>query len=270
MDFTLGALASMGLDYGMSYLGNSLLAGNANDNSAKAAAAAYANNLKAYQRRYQDTVVDMRAAGLNPILAASGGFNVSGAPTMPMAQSFMGTMSGVHPLSSSAKDYADTDQATTAARKNEAETERTFQEIKNKKQEVIESIQRTAESRAREGKTTQEEMLVGKQIINTIEDTIQKIEQARLLRAEVLKTLSQSDLNDQEKLRAREDVNRIRALTASINQSRNMMEAEYSRLKKMSSQYNIPVWGSILAGINNILNFGGGAPASAAIGALLK
>lgn len=268
--FGLDDIFSSVVDTGLSFLGNSFLAGQANDNSAKAAAAAYANNLKAFQRRYQDTVTDMRAAGLNPILAATGGFNVSGAPTMPMAQSFMGSMSGVHPISSTAKDYAEAEQATTGSKKNEVEIERTYQEIKNKQQDVKESIQRIAESRAREGKTTQEEMLIGRQIINVMEDTIVKIEQARSLRADVIKSLSQADLNDQEKFRSREDVKRISALVASINQGKKMMEAEYSRLKKMSSQYDIPVIGHILAGINNLLNFGGGAPASAAIGAIAK
>lgn len=252
--FGLDDIVSSVFDTGLSFLGSSLLAGQANDNSAKAAAASYANNVKAFQRRYQDTVVDMKAAGLNPILAATGGFNVSGAPTMPMAQTFQGSLSGTHPISSSAKDYAETDEAVTSARKNEAEMQRTFQDIQNKKQDIKESVQRIAESRAREGKLTQEEMLVGKQIINTVEDTIVKIEQARNLRSEIIKNLSVADLNDQEKQRVKADIARLNEYTKNIRIATANLETEYTRLNKISNVYKIPYYGEFLAGTHALIN----------------
>ncbi len=46
-------------------------------------ARAFESSMGAYKTRYQNTAADMRAAGLNPVLAASGGFNVGSAPTRP-------------------------------------------------------------------------------------------------------------------------------------------------------------------------------------------
>jgi len=259
---------SMGLEAGLSYFGNNMLAGQANESSAKAAAASYANNMKAFQRRYQDTVVDMRAAGLNPILAASGGFNVSGAPTMPMAQSFPGTMSFGHNLSSTAKDYQDVEQSKTEVQKKEVEINNIMQDTAKKKEEVKETIERTLKTRAETGKITQEEMLIGRQIINTIEDTMKKTQEIRLMRAEIIRTLSQADLNDQQKLQVKSDISRLNQQTSLLKQSTRNLETEYERLKKMSWHYSIPVWGHFVSGINNLLNFGGGAPAAAGINAI--
>lgn len=89
-----GALIGGAIDLGSSWLGNELIGKpNADDayaQSQQATAQAFERSYGAYKRRYQDTMADMREAGLNPILAAgSGGFQVSGQPEMSSAQSFM-------------------------------------------------------------------------------------------------------------------------------------------------------------------------------------
>ena len=63
--------------------------------SKKEAAKARSWSERMYKRRYQHTVADMRAAGLNPILAASGGFNVGSGPTVSKADSTPGTTPGL-------------------------------------------------------------------------------------------------------------------------------------------------------------------------------
>lgn len=61
------------------YLGNALIG---EPNSSKA----YKRSREAYMSRYQDTVKDMNFAGLNPILAATGGFNVGQSVDAKMPQ----------------------------------------------------------------------------------------------------------------------------------------------------------------------------------------
>ena len=156
--FGFDDIASTILDAGLGFLGSSLLADNANENSAEQALRAFEQTQQAYGTRYQTTVQDMRAAGLNPILAASGGFNVGNSPIAPMAQTFQGNMSGTQSISSTAKNYQDIEQSKKQMEKIDAEKNEIIQNIENKKQEVKESIERIAKTRAETGKITQEEM----------------------------------------------------------------------------------------------------------------
>jgi len=76
-----GKLVGGVIDIGADFLGNELIgkpnAASAYGMSQEAYEKQYAN----YKRRYQDTMADMKLAGLNPILAAgSGGFNVGQTP----------------------------------------------------------------------------------------------------------------------------------------------------------------------------------------------
>ncbi len=80
------------VDVGMSWLGNEIIAKpnaeRAYKDSKEASALSFERSYGAYKSRYQDTMKDMKAAGLNPILAASSGFKPSSAPQAATAQAF--------------------------------------------------------------------------------------------------------------------------------------------------------------------------------------
>lgn len=110
---------------GAATIGSSLLGMKSTSDANQAArlnsAESFAREYGAYKTRYQDTVADMREAGLNPILAASGGFNVgSGASSTP-AQTFQTQYPDV---STSAKNVAEAFESRSRVSKN-------AQEIKN-------------------------------------------------------------------------------------------------------------------------------------------
>lgn len=89
--------------------------------SQRSADIAWNREYGAYKTRYQDTMADMRAAGLNPILAASGGFNVGSGPDASTASMAMAP-APTFDLASSAKDF-------TQADKNVKETDKVEKEI---------------------------------------------------------------------------------------------------------------------------------------------
>jgi len=77
-----------------------------------------------YQKRYQYTVEDMKAAGINPIMAASGGFSVGPHPSVSLGNFAKAEMPNID-FMSSAKQYQEikTEEQKTELTKNQAETE---------------------------------------------------------------------------------------------------------------------------------------------------
>lgn len=160
-----GKLVGSVLDLGSSLLGNELIgkpnAAEAYAQSEAAAARAFERSYNVYQRRYQDTMNDMKLAGLNPILAAgSGGFQVSGQPQMSTAQSFM-------------PDYPHllTSSAYRAMQAGDLDSERRGTEIKKQSKlaaEAKESLQRAMTERSKRGMMSMIEKELGQKIQESI------------------------------------------------------------------------------------------------------
>ncbi len=87
-----GAGANTAFSLGEKYLTDKYIgqpqADRAYGQSKESSAKAWKRSYGAYKRRYQDTSRDMKKAGLNPILAASGGFNVGSGTQAVSAQAF--------------------------------------------------------------------------------------------------------------------------------------------------------------------------------------
>lgn len=85
-------------------------------------------NMENYKKRYQVTTEDMRKAGLNPILAATGGFSVGNAPQVQTHAPDMSYMSkGISDMANTAKSFFETSQTEEETKKIIEET----QKIKN-------------------------------------------------------------------------------------------------------------------------------------------
>lgn len=109
--------------------------------SQTATAKQYERQKELYQNRYKWTMEDMKRAGLNPILAASSGFNVGSNPTVSAAQSFMAP-SPIGQGASSAKMVAETE-------KMKEETKETSAKIKKVQAEtglIIKKVKETIEN----------------------------------------------------------------------------------------------------------------------------
>lgn len=80
-------------------------------------------NMENYKKRYQVTTEDMRKAGLNPILAATGGFSVGNSPQVQTHAPDMSFMSkGISDMANSAKSFFETDQIQEETKKIMEET----------------------------------------------------------------------------------------------------------------------------------------------------
>lgn len=140
------------------------------ERSKEAASAAWDRSYGAYKTRYQDTMNDMRLAGLNPILAASGGFNVGSSPNAPAAsvstaQAFKADQP-TYNYSQSALDLSQKD-------KTEMETKKTEVEVRKVYADVLQTIANTIY-------TTAQSKLAGQNLQNAIQQHAKIVQDIKL------------------------------------------------------------------------------------------
>lgn len=159
-------IAGVGTNLASNYLQNQFIgqpnADRAYEQSYAGSAEAFARSQQAYKTRYQNTVQDMIKAGINPIMAASSGFNVGNAPQMHAPQSFkadLPTLSGT----SSALD-----------------------------------INRSAKTVEEAFKIRAESDLVGQQELETVAKTDKLIKEWKKLEAETFKLIADGNKANQE------------------------------------------------------------------------
>lgn len=153
----------------------------------------YRRMMRDYKKRYQYTTADMRKAGLNPILAATGGFSVGQTPSMPSTPG--PNFGGSSNIASSAEALAETDKA-------QKETELIGKKVQTE-------IAQAAKTRAEKGLITAQERstVIGVQKIvaetqKAYKEAYLAIEKRDLTEAETrnLQTITAKTLLEMEKL----------------------------------------------------------------------
>lgn len=200
--------------------------------SEAASARAFDRSYGAYKSRYQDTMADMRAAGLNPILAAgSGGFNVGSAPQMKPATAPLPVVKD-HQFSSSAKNVADTGEAV-------AKTSKVFREVQKVRAETLNTLEQIEKTRAEKGLVTQNERNALKEMRNIEADWFVKVQTFNKITQEGYLTNAKKHLvREQEKL---------------IKKQVERLKLTMEQLKKTAGVYAGP-GGALIAYINEVMN----------------
>lgn len=234
-----------------------------------------------YKKRYQITVRDMKAAGLNPILAAGGGFNVgsgltapvpsagqasayqargsagqAGSGNAPRQQTFMHPLIGGD-ISNSAANFARTMQQLSQVEKTQSEIAKIGEETKFVTQQVTHEMLRQIETRARTEKITKEEQEIVHRTNNLVEQFNKIGMEIQVLDADLqLKNASSAE----KRARMREidaKVGQLRAITKQINMEQkkvktrtDVYETQYGKilgyLRAFTEAINLNVGGAIM------------------------
>ena len=243
---------------------------------------AYNRSIDAYKKRYQWTVRDMRKAGLNPILAASGGFQIgsniqapAASATMASAPNYSGAQAaapsrGHVPMASAqmarpemAKSFMHNVPALTSSALNvqqalkvEREIEKVEAEIGKVKHEAKlafnrsrKALQEIAESRSRQGVMKKQEL--------------HYIAQIGHLEAKALEAFTHVD-DYQSQIRMRDaSIGHTKALVNKINKEMQVLQETHdklkfqiSKLRQVAKAYDGPL-GPILGHLSALLETAG-------------
>lgn len=206
----IGGLPGAVLGLGSSAV-NHFLGQESADNANEAAQAASAEAYKRYQSRYQDTTADMRAAGLNPIMAASGGFNVGN--SVSAAQ--------VHQGSNGNIDLASSAQSLNQANKTTEEIEDVRKSVQLKLNQSVTEMEKALKMRLEAQAATHLEKTAIKTIDNLVQQHKKMAREMSLLvdQADYTKELQESEKYKRQQLKLVS-----RKLIAELNQIKNLAD----------------------------------------------
>lgn len=191
-------------------------------------------NEKFYKKRYQMTANDMEKAGLNPILAASGGFSVGNAPSVGLPSASMAVTPSVPTLSSSVKAFSEAEKA-------QSDAQRSIKEAQLAGNRSKESLENAVRIRAEAGKIKQEENETVQRIyklqreIDQISANIGKIGTEKDFMA------SRMSVNAEEAKRTSESRILMKQQREQIVQAMEKLAYELNELRRISDYYGSSV-----------------------------
>jgi len=196
-----------------------------------------------YATRYQTTAQDMKAAGLNPILASSGGFSVGSSPTMAAPQAFQAAP--IETFSSSAKQFGDLAKTVVDTKKSAEETKNVIADTRKKMEEIDKVMSEKILADKQAGKVTMETQESWTRIVSmemnyaTIAANLVKMkEETDLL-------ISKRGLTESERLQVAANTEKIKTETRKVQAEADILVSEVNKFKARNQIYENEA-GSIL------------------------
>lgn len=197
-----------------------------------------------YKQRYRYTVNDMREAGLNPILAATGGFSVGSSPSIQGNQSFQTNYPWTD-FGNSAKNISDSQKSNQEIEESKVRTQNLLEQRKLLIQQTKHEFQKINHTRQQANLFTKQEELTQRQIFNLEQEFTKTSVLINKLNEEI-------DLIRQQQTLSQAHTEQSRALKKQIEQNKTLLYqtgqkivAETSRLNRISEVYDGPI-GNIL------------------------
>lgn len=220
------------IDLGGSYAANQLIgqpnAARAYADSKEAADTAWARQRLLYRNRYQWTARDMELAGLNPILAASGGFSVGNAPSVASAQAFKAD-NPYGTFASSAKNFMDASKGVEEIENIKADTDK-------KRKETLESIARTVKARSEAGLADAKEREAAQNVFVLEQRVYQMAKEISLMDSQIEETNRRADLEQQQVQVAKQQEQKL-----NVEKRKLLLEAQklYYSMKELSARSSV-------------------------------
>lgn len=245
-----GAVIGGAVDLAGKYIGDKLIsdpnAQEAFDNSMYGSAVAFERSQQAYKTRYQNTMQDMAAAGLNPILAAgSGGFQVGSAVNMSAPQSFMSNPPDINPSSA----YQSMTQGVVNEKKVDevrANTRKLIEETAKTRQDQLESIERTAKLMVEQKKVGWEINKTVQEIKNLEKDWWLKVATFQRTIQEAYNTAARTDLTLQE-------IENLKREYQILDKQSKLLTFQLREAEKVSDAFSGPI-GGVLGYVKAIMS----------------
>lgn len=251
----IGPLTGGLIDLGGKYAQNQLI-GQPNANSAFAqskegADTAWARQRLLYRNRYQWTARDMKRAGLNPILAASGGFSVGNAPSVSSAQGYQanqpqlsGTSSALN-LAQAKKEDESVGLIKNQALESMARAQQLFKDANLKRQQAIKTIK---ESR----NLSKTEQILVRQLTNMEQEYYVKARQIEKMGTEIIEIEARTEKEQSETELVNKQKEKIGYEMELLQKQAKTLKLKLNQLKRMSELYG-PYSGSVLTALSETI-----------------
>lgn len=181
------------------------------------------NETTAYKNRYKMTMDDMNRAGLNPVLAASGGFNVGSGPDAALATTPMASTSGGQGVLPSYPQAGSSALRFAQAGKEVEQTKLFSSEIELKIQQATNTIADTELKRAQQGLVEDQERETVERIKKIQEEILKVIKDRNLTEKNI-------ELMDQQVAKLTEEVKRLVATTPIYVDSGLIYSSTWSKI----------------------------------------
>lgn len=209
------------------------------------AEASWERSIDAYKNRYQWTTEDMRLSGLNPILAAKGGFAVQGSPSSESAQGYAPNIQSPD-IAGTALQLSQKDKTEAERDKTKAERLEIITRSKKNVQSITESIAKTQKLKGEKDVMTSTFNLQQQQFFKLAEEVTR-------IQFEIGEIQTRTDLNLIEQGRLKHQSKEIQANTERLKYLFKTLSAELAQAQKIGGVYKSK-YGTILTYLKETLD----------------